>query len=273
MTFNKMCYGSVCFILVFAMVLRLVSCVFPLVHVCLPLSASIVSSVIPLRYLTCCSTSPVPRLVISVCVFSLCLPACLCEFVASVGVMGFLSSLCLQSPSGMCGFCFVLFFFFFFCFLFFFGFFFFFFLCLGGGGVWGGLISVLSNVSFAHWFLFALCLAVLLLFQFLVLELIFIHGSWFLFAFSFSLNKACFLFSLILPLVLILHLGPSQATFTHSQVFTERNIYPPPFSVITLCTEHHFQKRCHLHQPCIIIMPNLWAATNNTGDFLFVSKQ
>ena len=105
-----MCHGSVCFILVFAMVLHLVSCVFPLVHVCLPLSASIVSSVIPLRYLTCCSTSPVPRLVISVCVFSLCLPACLCEFVASVGVMGFLSSLCLQSPSGMCVFCFVLFF-------------------------------------------------------------------------------------------------------------------------------------------------------------------
>ena len=76
--------------------------VFFLVHVCLPLSASIVSSVIPLRYLTCCSTSPVPRLVISVCVFSVCLPSCLCEFVASVGVMFFLSSLCLQSPSGMC---------------------------------------------------------------------------------------------------------------------------------------------------------------------------
>ena len=49
----------------------------PLVHVCLPLSATVVSSVIPLRHLTCCSSSPVPRLIISICVFSLCSPACL----------------------------------------------------------------------------------------------------------------------------------------------------------------------------------------------------
>ena len=80
------CHGSVSCVLCFDSFVLLcpfsVSCVLPSVlsphvHVCLPLSASIVSSVIPLRYLTCCSTSPVPRLVISVCVLSLCLPACL----------------------------------------------------------------------------------------------------------------------------------------------------------------------------------------------------
>ena len=35
----------------------------------------------PLRYFTCCSTSPVPRLVVSVCVCSLCLPSGVCQFV------------------------------------------------------------------------------------------------------------------------------------------------------------------------------------------------
>lgn len=49
-------------------------------HVCVPLSASIVSSVLPLCYLTCCSTSSVPRLVVSVCEYSLCLPCTPCQF-------------------------------------------------------------------------------------------------------------------------------------------------------------------------------------------------
>ena len=50
------------------------------------MSASIVSSVIPFHYLTCCSTSPVPCLIISVCVFSLCFSSCLRQFIGSVGV-------------------------------------------------------------------------------------------------------------------------------------------------------------------------------------------
>ena len=70
-----LCFGSLPSCVVSCVLTSVLS---PVMHVCLPLSASIVSSVIPLRYLTCCSTSPVPHLVISVCVFSLCLPSCLC---------------------------------------------------------------------------------------------------------------------------------------------------------------------------------------------------
>ena len=39
-----------------------------------------------------------------------------------------------------------------------------------------------------------------------------------------------------------------KATFTHSRVFRGTNI-PPPFSKITLCTQHGFKKSCHLYQP------------------------
>ena len=45
------------------------------------------------------------------------------------------------------------------------------------------------------------------------------------------------------------HLIFFQAIFTHSRVFTETNIPPPPFSIMTSCTQHCFQKSCHLHQP------------------------
>ena len=45
-----------------------------------PFSVScVLSSVIPLHYLTCCSTSPIPRLVVSVC--SLCLHSCVFQFI------------------------------------------------------------------------------------------------------------------------------------------------------------------------------------------------
>ena len=47
-------------------------------------------------------SSTVPRLIVSVCGFSLCFPSCLCPFIASVAVMFSQSSFCLQSPSPMC---------------------------------------------------------------------------------------------------------------------------------------------------------------------------
>ena len=47
-------------------------------------------------------SSPVPRVIISLCVFSLCFPSCPCPFIASVGTMFSQSSFCLQSPSGIC---------------------------------------------------------------------------------------------------------------------------------------------------------------------------
>ena len=49
----------------------------------------------PLRYLTCWSTSPVPRLVISVCVFSLCVPLTPCLVIVLV-------SFCLRPCSHSC---------------------------------------------------------------------------------------------------------------------------------------------------------------------------
>src|SRR4029434_3921144 len=36
--------------------------------------------------------------------------------------------------------------------------------------------------------------------------------------------------------------GQIETTFTHSRVFTETNISAPPFSKITLYTQHRFQK-------------------------------
>ena len=39
----------------------------------------------------------------------------------------------------------------------------------------------------------------------------------------------------------------TEATFTPSRVFRETNISPTPFSKITSCTQHRFQKSSHLH--------------------------
>ena len=129
-----------------------VSCAFPSCACLSPLSASIVSSVIALHY------PPAPHLFISVCVFSLCLPSCLCEFVASVWcwlcVMPPLSSFCLQS---LCMFCWI-------------------------------LISGVFNVWFKLCCWFALCLFVCILFYcfscYSVLDS-FRLLPWFFFSFSF----------------------------------------------------------------------------------------
>ena len=68
-----------------------VSYVLPSVSLCL----SVFSSMHSPRYLTCWSTSPVPRLVISVCVFSLCVPFTPCLVIVFV-------SLCLRPCSHSC---------------------------------------------------------------------------------------------------------------------------------------------------------------------------
>ena len=69
----------------------LVACLSPSVcQYCFP---SISSSLLPLCNLTCCSTSPVPRLVINVCVYSLCLPSCVCPGVVSSCASSRVSSL------------------------------------------------------------------------------------------------------------------------------------------------------------------------------------
>jgi hypothetical protein len=39
-----------------------------------------------------------------------------------------------------------------------------------------------------------------------------------------------------------------KATFIRSRVIIETNISPPPFSKVTLCTQHRFQKSCRLLQ-------------------------
>ena len=56
---------------------------------CLPV-CSFVPSMHSLCYLTCWSASPVPHLVISTCVFSLCLPCTLCQFIVSVCISSYL---------------------------------------------------------------------------------------------------------------------------------------------------------------------------------------
>ena len=68
-------------------------CVLPSVSLCL----SVFSSMPSPCYLTCWSTSPVPRLVISVCVFSLCLPCTPLLVIVSVPVPSHVSA-CFQSP-------------------------------------------------------------------------------------------------------------------------------------------------------------------------------
>lgn len=52
-------------------------------HVCVPLSASVVSSVLPLCYLTCCSISSVPHLS-SVSVYIVFVFSCVGQFVVCV---------------------------------------------------------------------------------------------------------------------------------------------------------------------------------------------